>query len=178
MVATIVLVARFRQPVAVWSGTALAFLLHVVIAVAAGSLLALLPDTAVTLATAALFLIGAVVLWRGAAAHAAEARAEVEEAPGDGAASSTWLKAAATSFGLIAVAEWGDMSQLVIAGLAGSTGSPVEVAGGGLAALLVVSALGVTAGRSLVKRLPLDRLQQAAACIFAGLAALTLLDLA
>ena len=62
MVATIVLVTRFRRPVAVWVGAAAAFAAHVVVAVAAGGLLSLLPDTVVTIITAALFSAGAVVL--------------------------------------------------------------------------------------------------------------------
>lgn len=178
MVATIVLMARFHRPLAVWSGTAAAYLVHVALAATAGSVLVLLPETAVALATATLFAVGAVLLWRSAAAHADEARSEVDAAPGNGAVRATGFQAFVASFGLIAVAEWGDMSQLVIAGLAGSTGAPVAVAVGGLAALAAVSAIAVRVGRGLVKRLPLDRLQQGAACVFAGLAALTLLSLA
>lgn len=178
MVVTIVLMARFRRPLAVWSGTAAAYGLHVSLAAAAGSLLVLLPEVGVTVATAGLFAVGAVLLWRSAKAHADEARSEMDAAPGNGSGASTGFKAFAASFGLLVVAEWGDMSQLVIAGLAGSTGSPVGVAVGGLAAMLTVSAIAVTAGQGLVKRLPLDRLQQAAAFVFAGLAGLTLLSLA
>jgi Ca2+/H+ antiporter, TMEM165/GDT1 family len=165
-VATILLVARFQHPGAVWGGTAAAYLVHVVIAVGAGSLLGTLPDLVVTLATAGLFLVGAVLLWRSAAAHAAEARSELDAAAGAGWARPPALRAALASFGVIFVAEWGDMSQLVMAGLAGSTGA--------LAALLTVSALAVTAGQGLVKRLPLDRLQRFAAAVFASLALLTL----
>src|SRR5215218_880741 len=64
MIATVVLVARYQRPLPVWLGAAAAFTVHVIIAVAAGQLLSLLPDTAVTVATASLFAVGAVVLWR------------------------------------------------------------------------------------------------------------------
>lgn len=63
-VAGIVLGTRF--PVRwVFAGMAAAFLTHVVIAVAAGSLLTLLPKRPVELFVAALFLLGAVMVWRG-----------------------------------------------------------------------------------------------------------------
>jgi putative Ca2+/H+ antiporter (TMEM165/GDT1 family) len=47
MVATIILVTRYRHPLGVWLGAAAAFLVHVVVAVAAGSAIALLPERVV-----------------------------------------------------------------------------------------------------------------------------------
>lgn len=173
MVATIVLVTRYRHPLAVWAGAAAAFTLHVTVAVVAGSLLTLLPDLAVKLATAALFMTGAVLLWRSATSQAAEARSELDTADGQLAPEPTW-KAAVGSFGLIAVAEWGDLTQLATAGLAGSTGAPVAVAIGAVLALWSVCGLATIAGRSLIKVLPLEKVQRAASMVFAGLAVLTL----
>ena len=46
MLATIVLSARFKRPLPVWIGAALALTLQMVIAVTAGRLLGLLPDRA------------------------------------------------------------------------------------------------------------------------------------
>lgn len=54
---------RYR-PIFVFAGAAAAFAGHVALAVAAGSLLALLPHRPVQLISAVLFLIGAVLLWR------------------------------------------------------------------------------------------------------------------
>lgn len=175
MVATIVLVTRYHRPLAVWMGTACAYMLHVTVAAAAGSLLDLLPETVTVTATAGLFSVGAVLLWRSAAAHEREARAELDVNGNDRVV--TPFRAGVASFGVIAVAEWGDLSQLAIVGLAGSTGAPVAVAIGGMTALLAVSAIGVVAGRSLVKRLPLGKLQKAASGVFVVLAGLTLLGL-
>lgn len=178
MVATIVLVARYQRPLAVWCGAAAAFTLHVVVAVAAGSLLTLLPEDVVTVAIAALFTAGAVLLWRSASAHAREAETEVAEAePEPGGASEPGnpsARAAAGAFAVIAVAEWGDLTQLATAGIAGSTGAPVAVGAGALLALWTVSALGATIGRGLVARLPLAKLQRGAACVFAALAVISL----
>jgi putative Ca2+/H+ antiporter (TMEM165/GDT1 family) len=83
----------------------------------------------------------------------------------------------AASFGVIVLAEWGDLTQLATAGIAASTGRPVEVAIGALLALWSVAALASVLGRAIVARLPVHRLQRIAALIFAGLAALTLVEL-
>ena len=173
MVVTIVLVARYRRPLAVWCGTSAAYILHVAVAVAAGSLLALLPDLAVRAGTATLFTVGAVLMWRSAASGADEAPSQTD--PDEAADTVSPLRVALASFGLVALAEWGDMSQLIVAGLAGSTGSPVATGLGGLTALLAVSGLAVTVGRGLVQRLELARLQRAAAAVFLVLAVVTAL---
>jgi len=59
-----------------------------------------------------------------------------------------------TTLLLIFVAEFGDKTQIAIAGLA-SNMEPVSVWLGATAALVVVSALGVWAGRTVLQRLPL-----------------------
>ena len=64
MLATIVLSARFRRPLAVWIGAATALTIQMVIAAAAGHLLGLLPDRVVSAAVAVLFAVGAVILWQ------------------------------------------------------------------------------------------------------------------
>ena len=169
MVATIVLVTRYQRPLAVWIGVAAAFTIHVVIAVVAGGLLSLLPDTVVTIATATLFAIGAVVLWRSAGGHAED---DVDEGPGvDGARPATAVQAAVASFGIVFVAEWGDLTQLATASIAASSGEPLATAVGALAALWTVAALAVTLGQALARRLPIALLQRCAAGVFAALGA-------
>src|ERR1700690_98484 len=61
MIASLVLGTRYR-PLYVWIGAASAFAVHVVIAVAAGGVLSLLPHRLVQGIVAALFLIGAAIL--------------------------------------------------------------------------------------------------------------------
>ena len=174
MVATLVLVARYRHPFAVWVGAAAAFTVHVVVAVVAGGLLGLLPDAVVSIATAVLFAAGAVVLWRSAARSS-------EGADGDGIEAepvpASFREAALGSFGVVLVAEWGDLTQIATASLAASTGEPVAVAIGALLALWSVAALAVTAGRLLTERLPVATLQRVAAGVFAALAVLSLAEL-
>ena len=170
MIATVVLVAHHRRPLAVWGGAALAFTLHVTVAVTAGQFLSLLPGTLVDIATALLFAVGAVVMWRGA--NASE-DADDEAGAGSSTSRTAW-GAFAGSFGVIAVAEWGDLTQLATAGMAASTGAPVAVAVGALAALWLVAALAARFGQAALARVPAARLRRIAAVVFATLALVTL----
>jgi putative Ca2+/H+ antiporter (TMEM165/GDT1 family) len=184
MIATVVLVARYQRPLPVWIGAAAAFTVHVVLAVAAGQLLSLLPETAVTVATALLFAAGALVLWRESrnAGKPGDEDHQVpeDEAGAEGAGSGSGpsdMSVIAGSFGVIVLAEWGDLTQLATAGIAASTGAPVAVAIGALVALWSVAGLAAGLGRTIAARLPVEKLQRAAAFIFAGLALLTLSEL-
>ncbi len=72
MIASLVLGTRFR-PLYVWVGAAAAFAVHVVIAVAAGGALALLPHRLVQAIVAVLFFAGAALLLFGKEAQEEEA---------------------------------------------------------------------------------------------------------
>ena len=158
--ATLVLATRFPAlPVFVGVGTA--FGLQVVIAVTAGSLLSLLPEAVVTAAVAVLFLVGAVLLWRSASSGPEDA-----DAAADAREDTSFLRAAAISFGVLFAAEWGDLSQLATAGLAARYDEPVSVFLGAWAALLVVSGLAAFLGRKLADRLPVALIRRVAAVLF------------
>lgn len=79
-VAGLVLGARFPARW-VFAGMAAAFLVHVVIATAAGSLLSLLPHRPVEAVVGALFLLGAVLIWREGVEDEEEEEAEVAAVP-------------------------------------------------------------------------------------------------
>src|SRR4051794_28496676 len=79
MVATIILTTRYRRPLPVWLGAVAAFTVHVVVAVLAGKLISLPPPRPVQLAVAALFALGAVVLFRAARAAADPELADLAE---------------------------------------------------------------------------------------------------
>jgi putative Ca2+/H+ antiporter (TMEM165/GDT1 family) len=168
--ATLVLATRF-PPLPVFVGVGAAFGLQTAIAVTAGSLLSLLPEALVTGVVAVLFLVGAALLWR-------EARAGGED---DGAAAqarerTSFVRAAAISFGILFAAEWGDLSQLATAGLAARYAEPVSVFIGSWAALLVISALAAFLGRKLADRLPLALLHRVAAGLFVVFAAVAVVE--
>lgn len=172
MFSTIVLVARYRRPAWVWVGATAAFVVHVVVAVAAGRALSLLPDAVVSVVVAVLFALGAVLLVR-AGRRAADGGGD--EAA-DAAPRSPWA-AAAGSFGVIALAEWGDLTQIATAGLAARTGEPVAVGLGALAALASVAGLAAAFGRQLVARVPLHLVNFVGAAVFAALALWTVIEL-
>jgi putative Ca2+/H+ antiporter (TMEM165/GDT1 family) len=184
-VATLVLSTRFR-PLPVWLGVAAAFAVQCSIAVAAGGLLGLLPERPVRLVAAALFATGAVILWRSARRADPLEREEGEFAeqlggrvPADAAGAATprptptW-RAAGTSFVLLFTAEWGDLSQLLIAGLVAAGEPPVAVLAGAWVALVTVSGAAVLLGRWLLRRIRLTVIRYLAAAVCATIAALTL----
>jgi len=173
MIATILLVTRFRRPGWVWVGAVGAFTVHVVVAVAAGSLIGLLPDTLVKIVVAALFTVGSVLLFR--AGRAAEHDHHHGETPVE--ASATVAATIAGSFGLIVLAEWGDLTQLATASLAAKSGSPVSTGAGALLALASVAAIAAFSGRQLVARVPIHRVNYVGAAVFAGLAVWTVVEL-
>jgi len=70
-----------------------------------------------------------------------------------------------TALLLIFVAEFGDKTQIAVAGLAGSF-DPLPVWLGATAALAMVSILGVWAGRTVLQRLPLLWLHRISGAIF------------
>ena len=158
--ASLVLATRF-PPLPVFVGVGTAFGLQVAIAVTAGSLLSLLPEALVTGVVALLFLVGAIVLWRSASSGPEDGgeAAEIRE-------QTSFLRAAAISFGVLFAAEWGDLSQLATAGLAARYDEPVSVFVGAWAALLVVSGLAVFLGKKLADRLPIALIRRLAAGLF------------
>ena len=168
--ATLVLATRF-PPLPVFVGVGAAFGLQTAIAVTAGSLLSLLPEAVVSGVVAVLFLVGAVLLWR-------ESRSGgEEEAEADQARERTsFVRAAAISFGVLFAAEWGDLSQLAPAGLAARSAEPVSVFVGAWAALLVISGLAAFLGRKLADRLPLALLHRVAAGLFVVFAAIAVVE--
>lgn len=176
MLATIVLSARFKRPLPVWVGAATALTLQMVIAVAAGRLLSLLPDRIVSVAVAVLFGIGSFVLWRTsdeADDEAATADAEARDAEARAVRPTAWWRVSATVFGIVFLAEWGDLTQLATASLA-SRGEAVSVFVGAAAAMITVAGIGVFAGRALLRVLPERVLRKIAAGIFAALSILAL----
>src|SRR5262245_43914565 len=189
-IASVVLVTRYRRPFAVWVGAAAAFTIHVTVAVALGSFIGRLPQTPVQLVVAALFAIGAVVLYRESAkdeAHGVDATEEAKALGADEAVpteagvrtapASAWT-ATAAAFGAVLLAEWGDLTQLATASLAARSDDPVAVGVGALLALWSVAAIAAVAGQALTRRVPTRLLHRLAAGIFAALAVWTLVEIA
>jgi Ca2+/H+ antiporter, TMEM165/GDT1 family len=172
-VAALVLATRFRA-LPVWIGVSAAFAIQCLVAVTAGQLLSLLPGVIVHGVAAALFAVGAFVLLRGAR-RADQAEAEQEhafEAKMKDGANGGW-RAAGTSFLVLFAAEWGDLSQLLTAGMSARFDAPVEVFTGSFAALVAVSGIAVLAGRTLLKYVRLSLIQTIGGLVCAALAVYT-----
>jgi putative Ca2+/H+ antiporter (TMEM165/GDT1 family) len=180
-VATLVLATRYRR-LWVWLGASAAFGVQVLIAVAAGQLLSLLPRQLVLGVTALLFAVGAVLLVRGGLrARDEEMAEEADEAEAIAARATPGahgLRAFATTFAVIFTAEWGDLTQLVTAGQAARTGESLSVFLGAWLALVTVAGIGVLVGGWLQQRVSLWRIRLVSGSLLGVLAVLTLVELA
>ncbi|MHB1535786.1 MAG: TMEM165/GDT1 family protein [Acidimicrobiales bacterium] len=162
MFASLVMAARGR-PLAVWAGAALAFTVHVVIAVSIGvALFEFLPHAVVNVLVVGMFLSGAVYSYR--------IRNEEENATTGVAAGSAW-RTMATSAGVIFLAEWGDLTQILTADLAARYHSPASVGVAALLALWSVAALAVVGGSRLLGRVRVRTLRLATAALLVAIAA-------
>src|SRR5690606_13467923 len=166
-ISTLVLTTRYRKG-AVWTGVAAAFAVHTTVAVAFGSALTLLPEQVVSVIAGIMFGISAALLLRAGFSKPEESG---KDAMRSGPAQTTFLSGAAACFGMIFAAEWGDASQLMMAGLAARYGQPIAVGLGSLAAIAAVTALAVFVGGKLRDRIRPHLLQRAAGFLFAGFAA-------
>jgi putative Ca2+/H+ antiporter (TMEM165/GDT1 family) len=174
-VATLVLSTRYR-PAPVWIGVTLAFGVQCLVAVVAGRLIALLPQTPVQLVAAALFLTGALLLIRSARRATEEEREREREREFEGKIGNTrrsGLNAALASFAILFVAEWGDLSQLLTAGLVAQGAHPVAVFAGSWAGLGAISAAAVLLGRVLMRYISLAVVQYVGAGVCTVLAVVT-----
>ena len=165
--ASLVLGTRYR-PGGVFAGAAAAFAAHVVLAVTCGSILGLLPHRVVQIAVAVVFLAGAVLVLRADQDDDDEARLKA-------GAAGFWA-VAATSFGVIALAELGDLSDIVIANLAARYHDPVAVGIGSVLALWAVVVLAIVGGRGLQRILPMRWIARLAALVMVVMAGFTLAE--
>lgn len=163
MFASLAMGTRMR-PLYVWFGTSTAFVVHVALAVGAGSLLSLLPNTVVKLVSAALFAFGAFVLLRGG---------DDDEDDEAGNTVTGFWPVYTTAFMAVFISEWGDLTQITTANLAATNGW-LAVSVGSAAALMTVSALALLVGRFIAKRVPLKTVQRIGGVCMAGLALWTL----
>ncbi len=144
----------------VLAGAVAAFALLNALAVVFGAGLAhYVPERLLAAAVAFLFGVFGILSLRAKPAQSTE---EIKERGGHGVFVTTFL--------MIFLAEMGDKTQLAVAGMAG-TQPAMPVWLGATLALCATSALGVLAGRKLLTRVPLHRVQQISGVFFLVLAA-------
>ena len=160
--ASLILGSRYR-PAYVYAGVATAFAVHVVLAIALGSLIGLLPHRVLSIVVAVLFALGAVLLIRGRneAEELAEAKRDTQP---------TFWRVAGASFLVILVAEFGDLTQILIVNLAAKYHDPLAVGPASLLALWAVAGLAIAGGRGLLRLVSARAITLAGAGVMLGLA--------
>ncbi|WP_432035323.1 TMEM165/GDT1 family protein [Streptomyces cucumeris] len=159
--AGLMLGARYRASY-VFAGVAAAFALHVGLALAAGSVLTLLPQRLLSAIVGVLFLGGAAMLLLKKDEDEEEIRKPADQ--------SFW-KVSGAGFMLILVAEFGDLTQIMTANLAARYDDPLSVGVGAVLALWAVAGLGILGGRTLMKYVPLRLITKVAALVMLALGA-------
>lgn len=140
-------------------GATVAFLLLNTLAVVFGAGIAAWAPERVTAGVVALLFAAFGI--HALRAQGSDESGELSERPGRG----IFL----TTLSLIFLAEFGDKTQIAVAGLASSTAA-IPVWMGATAALITVSALGIWVGRTLLQRLPTIWLHRAGGAIFLAFA--------
>jgi Ca2+/H+ antiporter, TMEM165/GDT1 family len=169
MFASLVMGSRGR-PLVVWIGAALAFLVHVVIAVTIGvAIFRLLPHRLVDVVVAIMFGVGAYLAF-----SATEAGEEHEAVVA--IASTKVHRVALTAFAVIFLAEWGDLTQVVTANLAARYNAPLSVALGSVLALWSVAAIAIVSGQGLMRVMPGTVLRRVTGVVCVLLAVVALVE--
>ncbi|MFD3557256.1 TMEM165/GDT1 family protein [Streptomyces goshikiensis] len=164
--AGLMLGTRYRASY-VFAGVAAAFAVHVALAIAAGSVLTLLPHRLVQAVVGVLFLAGAAMLLLKKSDGEDEVKPPADQ--------SFW-KVSGAGFMLILVAEFGDLTQIMTANLAARYDNPVSVGLGAVLALWAVAGIGILGGKTLMKYVPLRLITKVAAAVMAALAVFSLYE--
>ncbi len=173
MFASLVLGTRFR-PSWVWVGVAAAFAVQMAIAVTAGHLLTLLPHRVVDFVVAGLFLAGSAFLWWMSTRPPGDDGADAAR---QGGPAETFRRVAGTSFVVVFLAEWGDITQVTAANLAARY-DPVLVYAGATLGLWAVAALAIGVGAKSLRLIPVTLVQRITATVLLAFGLYTLITAA
>ena len=155
--AALVLATR-HKPLPVWFGASLALTVQSGVAVGAGSLLSILPRRYVEIGSGVLFVVCAIFMW---------IRKAEDDEHGDDKARGFW-SSLWTTFVVVFIAEWGDLTQIGTAGLQAKYRAWPIVFGASALALWCVAAIAVFVGNRAGKLLDPNVTQKVAAVIFLG----------
>ncbi|MER5350526.1 TMEM165/GDT1 family protein [Kitasatospora sp. NPDC002551] len=165
--ASLMLGAKYRASY-VFAGIAAAFALQVGIALVAGHLLSLLPHRWVEGVTGVLFLAGAAMLLFHGGGDDEDGHAAKEPS------SSSFWKVAGASFVVVAIAEFGDLTQIMTANLAAKYADPLAVGLGAWLALCSVAGIAILGGQKLLKHVPMKMIIRVAASVMVLMAAFSI----
>jgi len=157
--AALVLATKYK-PAPVFVGTALALAVQSAVAVVAGSLLSLLPARPVHIFAGLFFIASGLFMW------IKKDDDDNEEDPEKAPSGTRFLTAFATAFGVVFLAEWGDLTQLATAAFAAQRRAPWTVFFAATLALWSVAAIAVVVGQRTAKILSPEIIKRVAAALF------------
>ena len=165
--AVIAQTCRYRRPWAVFLGASLALMVITALGVVAGQLAGwLVPGQWIRWIAAAGFVVMGLWLgwetWRSGRKQE-EAACDPQE---NGTANCSNRRVIGATFGLLALAELGDKTQLAVFARASTGTGPLDVFIGATLALTLVTAIGVVGGVGLVRVVPERTLHWVAAAAF------------
>jgi putative Ca2+/H+ antiporter (TMEM165/GDT1 family) len=153
------LLATRNRPLPVFFGAASAFVVQSFVAVTFGSLLNLLPANLIHVGAGLVFWILAVLMWR-------RKEPGEEEVYHGGGAQNRFVKTMISSFVVIFIAEWGDLTQLATAALSARYAAPATIFAAATLALWAVTGVAVVIGHSARQTVQPKLLQRIAAITF------------
>ncbi len=186
-ISNLIMSSKFR-PVPVWVGAAGGFAVHVLIATVAGNLVLMLPKKPVEAVVSILFFAGGIYLLLGSESNQIQEgeieadraqqlldpnlersmstepsswETQVEKIP----AERSFVRIAASVFVVIFLAEWGDLTQILIANFTAKYHDPLSVGVGALIGLWASAGLATISGRSLLKIVPMAVLRKVSGVI-------------
>ena len=154
------LLATRNRPLPVFFGAAGAFVVQSFVAVSIGSLLNLLPANLIHVGAGLVFCILAILMWRR--------KEPDEEVHLGGEAQNRFVKTMISSFVVIFIAEWGDLTQLATAALSARYAAPATIFASATLALWAVTGVAVVVGHSARQTVQPKLLQRIAAITFAA----------
>jgi len=158
----VLLMATKRDPRSTFVGVCMAFFVQSLIAVSLGRAISFFPEKWVHLATGFCFIAFAIALLRKG-----HEETELENEKIVKSDRRTFWRAVSSSFMVIFVAEWGDLTQLATASLEARFRSPVTIFTAATLALCTVAALAIVVGTQAKKFLHARLLNRLAAAAFA-----------
>jgi Ca2+/H+ antiporter, TMEM165/GDT1 family len=174
-ISCVVLSSRYRA-FPVWLGAAGGLTVQAAVAVVAGRFLDLLPHRAVEGVVAGLFLGGAAYLLLVSERKEEEKGEEIagdEVLPaGPSTARIVW-----STFVVVLLAEFGDITQVLIANLTARFRDPLSVFVGAAVAFSLVAVMGVLGGSILTRYVPLSLVRRISGLALLGFAVYTLVTL-
>lgn len=157
--AALVLATR-HKPLPVVLGAGLALTIQSVIAVAAGGLISRLPARMVHVGAGVVFLSCAVMMWRRKEeGEADDLRGKLDDRAG-------FWRALWTVFGVVFIAEWGDLTQVGTAAFAARYRAGITIFFAATCALWCVVLIAVFVGNRAARVLDPRRVQRIAAVLF------------